>query len=61
VAADVAFGRLIHLLPDWSLPSGGIHAVFPPARFRPTKISAFVETLMSAERARAGSEPSDRM
>jgi DNA-binding transcriptional LysR family regulator len=52
VAADVASGRLIHLLPEWNLPSGGIHAVFPPARYRPTKVSAFVETLMSAERVR---------
>jgi DNA-binding transcriptional LysR family regulator len=52
VAADVVSGRLIHLLPEWSLPSGGIHAVFPPARYRPTKVSSFVETLMAAERAR---------
>jgi DNA-binding transcriptional LysR family regulator len=57
VAADVASGRLIHVLPDWWLPSGGIHAVFPPARYRPTKVSAFVETLVSAERARQGAGP----
>jgi DNA-binding transcriptional LysR family regulator len=60
-AADIASGRLIRLLPEWSLPSGGIHAVFPPARYRPAKVSAFVETLMSAERVRQGAaaEPSD--
>jgi DNA-binding transcriptional LysR family regulator len=56
VAADIASGRLIHVLPEWSLPSGGIHAVFPPARYRPTKVSAFVEALTSAER-QAGVAP----
>lgn len=50
VAADLASARLIHMLPEWSLPSGGIHAVFPPARYRPSKVSAFAETLMSQER-----------
>lgn len=38
-------GRLIRLLPDWSLPAGGIHVVYPAARFRPPKVSAFVEML----------------
>lgn len=52
VAADLASARLIHMLPEWALPSGGIHAVFPPARYRPSKVSAFVETLMSQERGR---------
>lgn len=52
VHADVASGRLLHVLPGWSLPSGGIHAVFPAARFRPTKVSAFVELLTDAEKRR---------
>lgn len=38
-------GRLIRLLPDWSLPAGGIHVVYPAARFRPAKVSAFVAML----------------
>jgi DNA-binding transcriptional LysR family regulator len=54
VAADIASGRLIHVLPEWGLPSGGIHAVFPPARYRPAKVSAFAETLIAAERVRQG-------
>lgn len=45
VAHDLAAGRLVQMLPDWQLPAGGIHAVFPAARFRPTKVSAFVEVL----------------
>ena len=52
VAADLASARLIHMLPEWALPSGGIHAVFPPARYRPSKVSAFVKTLISQERGR---------
>lgn len=45
VADDLAAGRLIQVLPTWGLPSGGIHAVFPSARFRPAKVRAFVELL----------------
>jgi DNA-binding transcriptional LysR family regulator len=45
VAADVAEGRLLRLLPDWSLPGGGIHCLFPQARHRPRKIRVFVEAL----------------
>jgi len=33
VKQDLAAGRLIHALPQWLLPDGGIHAVFPSARF----------------------------
>jgi DNA-binding transcriptional LysR family regulator len=50
VRDDLAAGRLIHVLPDWGLPSGGIHTVYPAARFRPPKVTAFVEMLAEAER-----------
>jgi DNA-binding transcriptional LysR family regulator len=50
VADDLAKKRLIHVLPQWQLPSGGIHAVFPPAQFRPAKVSAFVDLLASRTR-----------
>ncbi len=53
VHTDVASGRLLHVLPGWSLPSGGIHAVFPAARFRPAKVSAFLELLTDQEQRRA--------
>lgn len=49
ITDDLAAGRLIHVLPQWRLPSGGIHVVFPTARFRPPKVRAFVDLL--AERA----------
>lgn len=45
VAEDLERGVLIQVLPQWRLPSGGIHAVFPTARFRPAKVRAFVELL----------------
>lgn len=50
VADDLASGRLSHALPEWQLPSGGIYTVYPAARFRPRKVTAFVEMLMAAER-----------
>lgn len=46
VADDLAAGRLLHVLPQWQLPSGGIHTVFPATRFRPAKVRAFVELLL---------------
>jgi DNA-binding transcriptional LysR family regulator len=50
VADDLAAGRLSRALPTWSLPSGGIYTVYPAARFRPRKVTAFVEMLIAAER-----------
>jgi len=55
IADDVAAGRLIRVLPQWHLPSGGIYAVFPAARFRPAKVRAFVELLADREQQRQAS------
>ena len=52
VADDLASGRLIPVLPRWHLPPGGIHAVFPAARFRPAKVRAFVDLLAEREQQR---------
>jgi DNA-binding transcriptional LysR family regulator len=38
-------GRLANLLPQWSLPSGGIFVVYPAARFRPPKVTKFVDLM----------------
>ena len=59
VAEDLASGRLIHALPEWRLPSGGIHTVYPAARFRPPKVTAFVDMLIAAEQ-RNGRSTSDQ-
>lgn len=45
VGEDVAAGRLARLLPDWELPGGGIHAVFPATAQRPQKVGVFIEAL----------------
>lgn len=46
IAADeVAAGRLVRVLPEYALPNGGIHALFPASRHRPRKIRVFVEAL----------------
>ena len=36
-------GTLVRLLPQWSLPRGGVYAVFPPGRHVPAKARAFVD------------------
>lgn len=38
-------GSLVQILPAWTLPSGGIHVVYPAARFRPSKVTKFVAML----------------
>ncbi|MGA9658486.1 MAG: LysR family transcriptional regulator [Asticcacaulis sp.] len=43
----IASGELIHVLPDWELPAGGIFAVFPAARYRPANVRAFVDILLA--------------
>ncbi|GLH80487.1 LysR family transcriptional regulator [Bradyrhizobium sp. SSBR45G] len=54
---DLAAGRLVPVLPSWTLPSGGIHAVFPSARFRAPKVTAFVTMLMDAHKRAAARGP----
>jgi DNA-binding transcriptional LysR family regulator len=51
VAEHITAGRLTVALPEWRLPSGGIYAVYPPSRFRPPKVTAFVDMLTLAARS----------
>ncbi|PAQ05299.1 hypothetical protein CIT26_31395 [Mesorhizobium temperatum] len=39
VREELAAGRLVQILPDWQLPSGGIYTVYPAARFRAPKVT----------------------
>jgi DNA-binding transcriptional LysR family regulator len=41
--ADLDAGRLVRLLPQWSLPRGGIFAVLPPGRHVSAKVRAFID------------------
>jgi DNA-binding transcriptional LysR family regulator len=52
VVDDLTTGHLLPVLPHWHLPMGGIHAVFPSARFRPVKVRAFVDVLLRREEQR---------
>lgn len=36
-------GKLERVLPQWSLPQGGIYAVLPPGRHMPAKVRAFID------------------
>lgn len=49
-AEHIEAGRLIRLLPSWDLPAGGVYTVFPAARFRPPKVTAFVAMLAEHQR-----------
>ncbi len=55
VVDDIAAGRLLRLVPEWTLPAGGIHVVLPIARFRPAKVRRFIELMQAAERRRGAS------
>ena len=45
VAEELKNGQLFQAFPEWHLPSGGVHTVYPAARFRAPKVSAFVDML----------------
>ena len=48
VRDDLAAGRLLRLLPGWSLPEGDIHAVFPATPHLPQKVRVFIDALKQA-------------
>ena len=52
VDTDIAAGRLQHILPEWTLRTGGIHVLFPATRYRPAKVNRFVELLIQFETER---------
>ena len=43
VANEVHSGSLVRLVPEWALPSGVVHAVFPPGAKVAPAAGAFVE------------------
>jgi len=45
---DVAAGRLVRLLPDWSQAESDIHAVYPASPHVPHKVRAFIDALKAA-------------
>jgi len=57
VTADLRAGRLVRLLPEWKLRTGGIYGLLPSARFRPAKITRFLELLSRAAAAPHAAPP----
>lgn len=49
IAAHLARDSLVRVLPQWELPTGGIHVVYPAARFRPQKVTRFVDMLTARQ------------
>lgn len=45
---DVAAGRLVHLLPEWSQAESDIHCVFPATPHLPQKVRVFIDALKLA-------------
>ena len=45
VAEALDEGRLIQLAPDWNAPSLPVSLVYPPARFRPARLRAFIQLM----------------
>jgi DNA-binding transcriptional LysR family regulator len=48
IREDVAAGRLVRLLPDWSLGESDIHAVYPATAHLPQKVRVFIDALKAA-------------
>lgn len=42
---DLAAGRLVRVLPQWSLAPVGIHVALLPSRHRPARVTAFIEAI----------------
>lgn len=46
IHADIAAGRLVSVLKEWSLPSGDVFAVYPERANLSAKVSAFIDFLV---------------
>ena len=46
-AADVVAGKLVRVLPDWSVPWGALYVVYPAARHLPRRTTVFCDFLIS--------------
>jgi len=46
VAADIANGKLVHVLPKYELPSGPLHLVYLPDKQITPKLSSFIDFML---------------
>lgn len=51
---DVLLGRLVRLLPHWSLRTGGIYAITPPTKHKPLAVRALTDLVATYHRAGFG-------
>jgi len=47
-AQDEVEGRLVRVLPDWVLPSGALHVVYPSGQNLPARVTAFRDFVVEA-------------
>ena len=52
VGEDLAAGRLVSLLPGWTLPPIGMHLLTPPGEIRPARVEALIAFLVDRLRER---------
>lgn len=45
VAQDLRLGRLVRLLPDWRLRTGGVYTLTPPSRLRTKAVNMFLASV----------------
>lgn len=48
IAADLAEGRLVELLPDWKAAGHDLHAVYPSGRHLPSRARVFLDFLIES-------------
>ena len=58
-APELAAGRLVRVLPEWSLEPIGVHVALPPGRYRPARVTAFIDALRARLAAQPGFTPAD--
>lgn len=54
LAAEIAAGRLVHVLPDYEGPARPMHVLYPAARRPTAKVRSFVEVLLAECGPQAG-------
>ena len=51
---ELAAGRLVRILSDWSLPQAHLHLLSPPSRLRPARVRALSDYLVDALKRSCG-------